>query len=151
MSSTHNHCLFHHHYQAWCHQIFFVNNTKIFVTPSVFKLQKWFLHQNGIELNQKSKSDDYGPLYKVTWRCLAVPQLPKDVLKMASDLISVIQPFGHCSQLCTVLQITCRLYYIVHDLQHEEVELRTQQIIAILSYCNCQEINCNHYAAMSYR
>ena len=44
MSSTHNHCFSHHHYQAWCHQIFFVNNTKIFVTPSVLKLQKWFLH-----------------------------------------------------------------------------------------------------------
>ena len=28
MSSTHNHCFSHHHYQAWCHQIFFVNNTK---------------------------------------------------------------------------------------------------------------------------
>ena len=30
---------------------------KIFLTPSVFKLQKWFLHQNGVESNQKSKSD----------------------------------------------------------------------------------------------
>ena len=27
---------------------------------------------------------------QVTWRCLAVSELPKDVLKMASDLISVI-------------------------------------------------------------
>ena len=27
------------------------------VTPSVFKLQKWFLHKNGVEFNQKSKSD----------------------------------------------------------------------------------------------
>ena len=85
MSSTHNHCFSHHHYQAWCHQIFFVNNTKIFVTPSVLKLQKWFLHQNGVEFNQKSKSDDSGPLYKVTWQCLAVPELPKDLLKMAQD------------------------------------------------------------------
>ena len=57
MSSTHNHCFSHHHNEAWCHQIFFVNNTKIFVTPSVLKIQKWFLHQNGIESNQKSKSD----------------------------------------------------------------------------------------------
>ena len=30
---------------------------KYLVTPSVFKLQKWFLHQNGVEFNQKSKSD----------------------------------------------------------------------------------------------
>ena len=95
--SSHNHCFSHHHYQAWCHQIFFVNNTKIFVTPSVLKLQKWFLHQNGVEFNKKSKSDDPGALYKVTWRCLAVPELPKALLKMASGLIS---PIGHCRQLC---------------------------------------------------
>ena len=30
---------------------------KIFVTPSVFKLQKWFFHQNGVDFNHKSKSD----------------------------------------------------------------------------------------------
>ena len=30
---------------------------KIFVTPSVFKLQKWFSHQNGVEFSKKSKSD----------------------------------------------------------------------------------------------
>ena len=29
---------------------------KYLVTPSVFKLQKWFLHQNGVKFNQKSKS-----------------------------------------------------------------------------------------------
>ena len=97
MSSTHNHCFSHHHYQAWCHQIFFVNNTKIFVTPSVFKLQKWFLHQNGVESNQKSKSDDSDALYKVTERCEAVREVPKDVLKMASGLKS---PSGHRGQLC---------------------------------------------------
>ena len=28
---------------------------KYLVTPSVFKVQKWFLHQNGVEFNQKSK------------------------------------------------------------------------------------------------
>ena len=49
---------------AWCHQIFFVNNTKIFVTPSVLKLQKWFLHQNGVE----SKSD-MCKLLGGAWRC----------------------------------------------------------------------------------
>ena len=100
MSSTHNHCFSHHHYQAWCHQIFFVNNTKIFVTPSVFKLQEWFLHQNGVESNQESKSDDSGPFYNVTERCEAVREVPKDVLKMASGLIS---PSGHRGQLCTAL------------------------------------------------
>ena len=35
-------------------KIFFVK--KYFITPSVFKLQKWFLHQSGVEFNQKSKS-----------------------------------------------------------------------------------------------
>ena len=45
---------------------------KYLVTPSVFKLQKWFLYQNGVESNQKSKSDDSGPLHKVTERCEAV-------------------------------------------------------------------------------
>ena len=30
---------------------------KYFITPSVFKLQKWFLHQNGVEFNRKSKSE----------------------------------------------------------------------------------------------
>ena len=30
---------------------------KYLVTPSVFMLQKWFLHQNGVEFNKKSKSD----------------------------------------------------------------------------------------------
>ena len=100
MSSTHNHCFSHHHYQAWCHQIFFVNNTKIFVTPSVFKLQEWFLHQNGVESNQESKSDDSGPFYKVTERCEVVREVPKDVLKMASGLIL---PSGHRGQLCNVI------------------------------------------------
>ena len=30
---------------------------KYFLTSSVIKLQKWFLHQNEVEFNQKSKSD----------------------------------------------------------------------------------------------
>ena len=34
---------------------------------------------------------------QVTWRCMAVCKLPKDVLKMASGLIS---PIGHRHQLC---------------------------------------------------
>ena len=57
----------------------------------------WFLHQNGVESNQESKSDDSGPFYNVTERCEAVREVPKDVLKMASGLIS---PSGHCGQLC---------------------------------------------------
>ena len=36
-------------------KIFFVK--KYLITPPVFKLLKWFLHHNGVELNQKSKSD----------------------------------------------------------------------------------------------
>ena len=31
---------------------------KYLVPPSVFKLQKWFLHQNGVEFNQKSNFDN---------------------------------------------------------------------------------------------
>ena len=34
---------------------FFVK--KYLITSLIFKLQKWFLHQNGVESNQKSKSD----------------------------------------------------------------------------------------------
>ena len=30
---------------------------KIFVTPSVLRLQKWFFNQNGEEFNHKSKSE----------------------------------------------------------------------------------------------
>ena len=40
------------------------------------------------KLNQKSKSDDSILLYKVTWRCLAVPELPKALL--AQDSASYI-------------------------------------------------------------
>ena len=36
-------------------KIFFVK--KYLITSSVFKLQKWFLHQNGVEFNKKSKSE----------------------------------------------------------------------------------------------
>ena len=61
------------------------------------KLQNRFLHQNGVESNQKSKSDDSDALYKVTERCEAVREVPKDVLKMASGLKS---PSGHRGQLC---------------------------------------------------
>merc|ERR1711923_136982 len=67
-------CFSHHHYQAWCHQIFFVNNKKIFVTSSVLKLQKWFLHQNGVESNQESKSDMYKLLGGV-WRCVSYQKM----------------------------------------------------------------------------
>ena len=50
---------------GWCAKNMFPHVVigKIFVakkyleTPSVFKLQKWFLHQNGVEFNQKSKSE----------------------------------------------------------------------------------------------
>ena len=40
---------------------------KIFVTPSVFKLQKWFLHQNGVEC--KSKSNMW-KLQCANWQCV---------------------------------------------------------------------------------
>ena len=75
-----------------------------FVNKSVLKLQKWFLHQNGVELNQKNESDDSGPLYKVTERCEAVREVPKDVLKMASGLKS---PSGHRGQLCNETYRDC--------------------------------------------
>ena len=38
---------------------------------------------------------------QVTWRCVAVRELPKDVLKMASGLISPSGWPGHRRQLCT--------------------------------------------------
>ena len=38
---------------------------------------------------------------QVTWRCMAVRKLPKDVLKMASGLISPSGLAGHRGQLCT--------------------------------------------------
>ena len=41
---------------------------------------------------------------QVTWRCMAVRELPKDVLKMASGLISPSGLAGHRRQLCTGLQ-----------------------------------------------
>ena len=39
---------------------------------------------------------------QVTWRCVAVRELPKDVLKMASGLISPSGLAGHRRQLCSV-------------------------------------------------
>ena len=53
--------------------------------------------ESTLESNQESKSDDSGPFYNVTERCEAVREVPKDVLKMASGLIS---PSGHRGQLC---------------------------------------------------
>ena len=41
---------------------------------------------------------------QVTWRCVAVRELPKDVLKMASGLISPSGWPGHRRQLCSVTQ-----------------------------------------------
>ena len=38
---------------------------------------------------------------EVTWRCVAVRELPKDVLKMASGLISPSGLAGHRRQLCS--------------------------------------------------
>ena len=93
MSSTHNHCSSQHHYQAWCHQIFFVNNTKIFITPSVLKLQKWFLHQNLVEIQIWHM--------QFTLRYMTVPMIPTAVLKMASDLIT------YCTSSPTVQWFAC--------------------------------------------
>ena len=39
---------------------------------------------------------------QVTWRCMAVREVPKDVLKMASGLISPSGLAGHRRPLCTV-------------------------------------------------
>ena len=41
--------------RACSRKIFFV--IKYLITSLVFKLQKWFLHQNGVKFNKKSKSD----------------------------------------------------------------------------------------------
>ena len=96
MSSTHNHCFSHHHYQAWCHQIFFVNNTKIFVTSSVLKLQKWFLHQNGVESNQESKSDMYKLLGGV-WRCVSYQKMCSRWLLAWYRHLAWLDIVAHCA------------------------------------------------------
>ena len=59
---------------------------KYLVTPSVFKLQKWFLHQNGVEFNQKSKSDQ---VVAASWTLVGSP---KHAEKMLIQLISAIGP-----------------------------------------------------------
>ena len=87
--------------QDWCHQIIFVNNTKIFVTHSVTATEmilttKWGRIHQEIQIWH----------VQVTWRCLAVPKLPKALLKMASCLISVISPIGHRRQLCIDLSFS---------------------------------------------
>ena len=96
MSSTHNHCFPHHHYQAWCHQIFFVNNTKIFVTSSVLKLQKWFLHQNGVEFNKKSKSDMY-KLLGGAWRCVSYQKMCSRWLLAWYRHLAWLDIVAHCA------------------------------------------------------
>ena len=113
------------------------------------KLQKWFLHQNGVELNQKSKSDDSGPLYKVTERCEAVPELSKVLLKMASGLIS---PSGHGRLLCIGAQLplsclqlgllmTSRNIEYFSDIQHLKNILSLKFRVMLLNSKNiCQYV-----------
>ena len=98
MSSTHNHWFSHHHYEAWCHQIFFVINTKIFVTSSVLKLQKWFLQPNGVESNQKSKYD----MYKLLGGAWATKRCAQDGFwtDIAIWLAWTSWPTVHC---CTII------------------------------------------------
>ena len=105
MSSTHNHCFSHHHYQAWCHQIFFVNNTKIFVTSSVLKLQKWFLHQNGVESNQESKSDMY-KLLGGAWRCVSYQKMCSRWLLAWYRHLAWLDIVAHCA--LHDLTLSCR-------------------------------------------
>ena len=106
----------HHHYQAWCHQIFFVNNTKIFVTSSVLKLQKWFLHQNGVESNQESKSDMYKLLGGV-WRCVSYQ-------KMCSRWL--LAWYCHLAWLDIVAH--CAVWHIPEHNQNTEDDRTTSQL-----------------------
>ena len=45
------------HLLSWGHRKNICCKKKL-VTPSVFKLQKWFFHQNKVEFNQKSSKSD---------------------------------------------------------------------------------------------
>ena len=45
---------------------------------------------------------------QVTWRCMAVREVPKDVLKMASGLILLSGLAGHRRQLCIIAVIDGR-------------------------------------------
>ena len=70
------------YYEGSVGKIFFVK--KYLITSLVFKLQKWFLHQNGVECNQKSKSD----LTKL-WPLV---RSPKHAEKMLIQLRSPTEP-----------------------------------------------------------
>ena len=83
------------------YQIFSQISQKYFLAQKNILSKKWPPKQNlkGVSKSYIGLCNHSGPLYKVTWWCLVVPELPKALLKMASGLIS---PSGHCSQLCIV-------------------------------------------------
>ena len=121
MSSTHNHCFSHHHYQAWCHQIFFVNNTKIFVTSSVLKLQKWFLHQNGVESNQESKSDMYKLLGGV-WRCVSYQKMCSRWLLAWYCHLAWLDIVANCALLSAGVSVSALRCTWLHLIDHPHAD-----------------------------
>ena len=81
------------------YQIFSQISQKYFLAQKNILSKKWPPKQNlkGVSKSYIGLCNHSGPLYKVTWWCMVVPELPKALLKMASGLIS---PIGHCRQLC---------------------------------------------------
>ena len=81
------------------YQIFSQISQKYFLAQKNILSKKWPPKQNlkGVSKSYIGLCNHSGPLHKVTWWCLVVPELPKALLKMASGLIS---PSGHCGQLC---------------------------------------------------
>ena len=60
--------------RGFSRKIYFVK--KYLITSLVFKLQKWFLHQNGVEFSKKSKSD-LTKLWPVVGRQLEAQNMQK--------------------------------------------------------------------------
>ena len=81
------------------YQIFSQISQKYFLAQKNILSKKWPPKQNlkGVSKSYIGLCNHSGPLYKVTWWCMVVQELPKALLKMASCLIS---PSGHCGQLC---------------------------------------------------
>ena len=88
------------------YQIFSQISQKYFLAQKNILSKKWPPKQNlkGVSKSYIGLCNHSGPLYKVTWWCLVVPELPKALLKMASGLISPSGLAGHRRQLCIDIQ-----------------------------------------------
>ena len=75
---------------------------------------------------------------QVTWRCVAVRELPKDVLKMASGLISPCGWPGHRRQLCIALTALVVVIIIAATLwwQVFAFEENLSLLVFIIKWCH---------------